>query len=166
MSLNLAQTKGAHDGKAYIALILYGTNDVGQDIAASTTKFNISEMIKDADDMGFIPVIGTLTPRSDRSVVGQNIQIMQAPAMAGRGPVTVVDHYANFISQGAPCGTSPLFTPESAINDICLHPNSTGYQAIAQGWFNGALSSLIDPDPAIEPDPLVIAPIISLLLDD
>lgn len=148
-----------HSGDAYYALIIYGTNDFNLSISASTTGFNIGQMIDKARSAGYEPIIGTLTPRDDQlsQVLSRNPNII---SNANAKNAFVVDHYSRFINE--PGGWTTLINTEISSqngNTIRLHPNDNGYFVIAENWFDSRLKDLIDLE-------VNIAPIIGLLLDD
>ena len=161
-----------YSGKAYYVLILYGANDFNGNIGASTTGFNIGLMIDKARQVCpvstptpvcYKPIIGTLTPRDIQleEVLSRNVKIKQ---VAGSKGAFVVDHYSKFIDY--PGGWEQLIDLEYSDFEetfIRLHPNDEGYRVIAQNWFDSRLVDLVSPDPV---DPTILAPIISLLLDE
>lgn len=159
---NISTTLSQHAAERYFILIQYGTNDQGYGISNKTTGDNIAAMIDIARARGVTPVVANLPPRSDESVSSRNTEILNAAASRG---LPIVDHNATF-------GPFPQYTNfmvfEPTFNDpntsIYLHPNAAGYDLIAKNWVEDALEALIEPIPL--PLPPVIAPIISLLLDD
>lgn len=156
---NLNSSLNDHTANNRYILILYGTNDFAFGLSPSTTGFNIRLMIDRARSLGFIPVIGTLTPRDDRNVSNYNSTIV-ANANARGAPV--VDHYSRFLQDGN--GGLDLLDLELFFNGnlIRLHPTDEGYDVIAQTWFDQYLSNeLVEVPPT-----LTVAPIIQLLLDD
>ncbi len=153
----LNATTSQHNGDIYYTLIIYGTNDFGHGIGSSTTGFNIGQMIDKARSAGYEPIIGTLTPRSDQSVIFRNSKI-NSNAIAKNA--FVVDHYTRFINE--PGGWETLIDAEISVlsgNSIRLHPNDAGYLVIAENWFDSRLKNIIELD-------VNIVSIISLLLDD
>ena len=159
ITANLNQTRNDHAGQEYLTLIMYGTNDPGSGISTATTKFNTIEMIRQARAAGYEPIIGTLTPRNDRDITGYNARIVSAANEEG---VFVVDHYARFIAQSG--GWTSLIEQEISVLTgklIRLHPNNHGYLVIAETWFDSRLRNIIDPEARN-----IIAPVISILLDD
>ncbi len=147
-----------HSADNHYIMILYGTNDFNFGLSPSTTGFNIQLMIDRARSIGFIPIIGTLTPRSDRNVSDYNAQIV-ANANARSAPV--VDHYTRFLQDGN--GGLDLLDLEffSGV-PIQLHPTDEGYDVIAQTWFDQYLENEIVEIPPKIP----LAPVIQLLLND
>lgn len=150
---NLSTTMNTHNGKDYYVLIMYGTNDNNSGIAASTTGFNVREMIRLARLEGFTPIASTIPPIAPNpgfSVASYNISIRSA-VNAQSAPL--VDNFSIFSGTG-----QTFFDLE---NGFFLHPNDAGYQLIAQNWFDSALQDLIEPNASG-----AIAAIISLLLSD
>lgn len=145
-------------GKAYYLLMLYGTNDVSFGIPPSALRVNTQVMIDRARARGWIPVLGSLLPRSGVSVVPANQQLRAAASSRG---VTFVDQYTNFQNKG---GLSLHDNEDFFLNRFLrLHPSRTGYEIVAQHWFDVALSRLVEP----LPEPIgYLPPINSLLLDE
>ena len=148
ISGNLASSRGQYPSDQYFVLIIYGTNDPNFGIPSGDTGFNTRVMIDSARGQGFEPIIGTLTPRTDFSVGSINNAI--AAAASARN-ATLVDIFTKFNNAG---GFSLLLDG--------LHPNSTGYNVIANIWFDEYLENAIEP---LKSD-VVLAPINLLLLDD
>ena len=144
ISSNLIQTKNEHVGDAYYVLILYGTNDPNWSIDASTTGFNIVQMIDKARSAGYVPVIGSVPPLGLSQTYNSRIR-----SAASTRSAPLVDIYAVFK------GNSGLFDPDG------VHPTNTGYQLIAQKWFDDYLDGAIEP--VLDP---IMAPIIMLLLGE
>lgn len=165
ISGNTAQTKTEHPGSQYIVLIIYGTNDYGQGISPSTTRFNIAQMITRARANGYTPIVGALTPRDDENVTSYNSQI-QLAAITANPAAQFVNHYAHFQTYPAN-GLSLLNTEFSNLKQtyVRLHPSNEGYLVIAEHWLNSALATLIEPQ-AIVVTPVVVTPVLMLLLDD
>jgi len=159
---NLSSTKATHAGKKYFVLIMYGTNDLGVGIGTSTTAFNIGLMIDAANLVQFEPIVGTLTPRSDFSVIPYNSTISST---ANSKSTFVVDHYNHFIDY-QPGGWKALIDVETDFQEnlIRLHPNDEGYMVIAQAWFDDRLAALIEED--FIPPPPITLPWLMLILDD
>jgi lysophospholipase L1-like esterase len=160
ISGNTAQTASEHAGSQYIILIMYGTNDFGQGIMPSTTRFNTAQMIIRARINGYNAVVGNLTPRDDEDVRPYNSQIELA-AITANPPATLVNHYSHY-STFPENGLSLLSTEFSNFKqrNIRLHPSNEGYTVIAQYWFDTVLAGLI------EQRALVLSPLMLLLLDD
>jgi len=158
ISENLTSTQNEHPGKAYLVLILYGTNDQSFGISTSTTGFNMRMMIQKAREVGYTPIIGTLLPRDDRDVSPYNAEIVAAANDEG---AFVVDHYSRFLLQAE--GWTTLLDQE-VLSDgsmVRLHPNNHGYLVIAETWFDKRLRDIIAAESNI-----VISPILNLLLDE
>jgi lysophospholipase L1-like esterase len=139
--------EGTTDGLARIDYILSGTNSKylllmeGTNDAANllmsiaTVDANLREMCRRAVAAGWTPVLATITPRSDwiwyvssyRARFDElNARIRQIAVDLG---LTLADAYAAFMAYPASSGgyTSLLFDG--------VHPNSTGYQVLAEAWF-------------------------------
>ncbi|GHA08648.1 hypothetical protein GCM10008090_18140 [Arenicella chitinivorans] len=158
ISSNLAQTKTDHVGKAYITLIIYGTNDFNSGISTSTTRFNLRQMIQSARALGYTPVLGTLTPRDDRDISPYNSAVNGAASDEG---VAVVDHFTRFVNQSG--GWRSILQQEVSTTTgklVRFHPTDEGYMIIAETWFDQYLRS------AIKPELSLITPILPLLLED
>ncbi len=156
ISADLGATRSAYSADNYYVLIMYGTNDFNAGLSESDTAFNTRLMIDRARSAGFIPVIGTLTPRIDRNLSSLNGQIV---ATANSRGAPVVDHFSRFNQDGNNGLT--LLDVENIFGGVLrLHPTSEGYDVIARTWFDQFLEDAIDPKPG------AIAPIINLILDD
>jgi len=151
----LSSTRQAFPADNYFVLILYGTNDFNAGLSPSSTQFNTLLMIDRARSLGFQPVIGTLTPRDDRNVTPYNTAIVAAANSRG---APIVDHFSRFLQDGNG-GLDLLDTEPIGSGTIRLHPSAEGYNVIAQTWFDQFLENVI------EPNRIVISPIINLLLD-
>ncbi len=155
---NLNSSLIDHSADNHYILILYGTNDFSFGLSPSTTAFNIQLMIDRARSVGFTPIIGTLTPRSDRNVSDYNAQVAATANLRG---APVVDHFTRFLQDGNG-GLDLLDLEFFGGNPIRLHPTDEGYDVIAQTWFDQYLENEI-----VEiPQTAVVAPIIQLLLDN
>jgi len=154
----LSVTRNAIPADQYFVLIMYGTNDFGRGIGTSTTAFNNQEMIRRARSVGYTPIVGTVTPRSDRNLAPLAGAIFNT-AVANNAPVA--NHFGVF-SQRPLIDLVELETSGLTGLPIRLHPRDVGYQLIAQTWFDQVLSGLIEP----VAEPVVVAPIIQLLLGD
>jgi lysophospholipase L1-like esterase len=161
ISSSLSDTRAQYAGSNYYVLILYGTNDTGHGLTSSDTAFNVRQMINKTRAAGanFIPVVANLLPRSDLDVRPQNSRIVSEAAVANTPLVRLFEAFVDY-----PNGYTRLLGEETSSRTgqrIRLHPNVTGYQLIAQTWFDEALKDLIEPDPTFNP-----AAVLMLLLDD
>lgn len=161
---NLDASRANNPADQFIVLIMYGTNDFGQGISTSTTAFNNNILVFLARNVGYLPIVGTVTPRSDRDI-GPLAAAITAEVTANNAQV--VDQFSFFNAR-------PLeqnFELEISLlsgQPIRLHPNDDGYRLLAQNWFDGALQNLIPvtfPPPPPAP-PVLIAPLLPLLLED
>lgn len=166
VSSNLLSAASTHTGSQYFVLILYGSNDLRFGIDANTTGFNVGQMIDIARQRGFVPVVGTILPRSDYNMTPYNNQIK---AVAQQKGAHLVDLYAVLAS--TPGGFSALYTSEydaRTNSTINLHPKIEGYELVAETWLRqhlsgaikgrglipiGAITLLLDDDPAPPPPP-------------
>lgn len=157
ISNNLGTTRTAYPDDRCFVLLNYGTNDFGFGLDASTTVFNTREMIRRIRSAGCTPIVGNLTPRSDRDLARLSRAV---GSIAASENALVVDHFSVF-SQKPLVYNFELERSSRTGEFLRLHPNEAGYQLLVSNWFNRALSGLIAP---IE-SPLVIVPILQLLLD-
>jgi lysophospholipase L1-like esterase len=117
-------------GSKYI-LIMEGTNDMTGGIPSETAAFNLEEMVKKCLDTGVFPLVATVIPRSD-SLWNQRVklptlelnQLIRQMILSYSLPL--VDQYDVFT--GYPEGYLALFSDGA-------HPNETGYQLMAEAWF-------------------------------
>lgn len=158
ISSTLASTRSVYPDDRCFVLLMYGTNDFGFGLGTSTTLFNTRQMIRQIRARGCVPIVGNLTPRSDRDLAPLSRAV---GSVAAAENAVVVDHFATFTVR-------PLvyfLELERSVRTgelLRLHPNEAGYRLIARNWFDRALSRLIVP---IELQP-VLVPIYQLLLDD
>lgn len=104
-------------------LIMEGTNDQWFGVSAQTTAFNLGVMIDKCRASGTIPVLGNLTP-ADRDT-GNQIPTIYNPAIANvaqQKSVILVDHYSAVVDRW------------HKLHYDSIHPNRTGYEALAQTW--------------------------------
>lgn len=162
MRSNLTTTRADVDGDRFFVLIMYGTNDFGNGIGASTTAFNNRVMINIAREEGYMPVVGNITPRSDRDILPLTAEVFNA-ALASNA--VAVDHFTAFSQRPL----DELLEQEISVISglpIRLHPNDTGYRIIAANWFSQALNVLIPRTDGTSSAPPIVAPIIQLILED
>jgi lysophospholipase L1-like esterase len=113
---------------AKYVLVLYGTNDAFIPAVSKVTyKSNMQAIITAIKNAGKVPYLGkvpfTLDPlRSDAAIQGYNAAIDELRNFNGI-PVVAPDFYAWFLSH------------QSQLADG-IHPNGTGYQSMANLWFN------------------------------
>lgn len=106
-------------------LIMEGTNDQWYGISATTTAFNLGEMVDKCRASGTIPLLGNLTP-ADRDT-GNQIPNLYNPAIADvaqQKNAILVDHYSAVVDRWDELAYDPV------------HPNREGYEEIARTWFN------------------------------
>ena len=141
---------------------MYGTNDIPSGLTSATSAFNIRQIINAvrAEGNNFIPIVATVTPRDDHAVEPLNSAI--ALMVQSDGTVLVNPYQACVDSPG---GFGSLLGEETSSvtgKRIKLHPNVSGYNLIAQTWFDQALAGLIEPDSSVFPT----AGALFLLLND
>jgi lysophospholipase L1-like esterase len=152
---DLAAIKSFYEADRYYVLILYGVNDYAYDIGPSTTRMNIEIIIDAAIANGVTPIVGTIPPCSCQSLqavqsVNANIAAAVASKQGEGKSVYLVDHYQN------------LAASWNSLSDLDgVHPTNTGYQIIAQEWFDDRLKNLLPVQRSV-----VIPAVISLLLGD
>lgn len=158
ISNSLGLSKSRHAGSQYIVLIMYGANDVDYGISSSDTGFNIRIMIDRAISQEYVPIVATLTPRTDEDVRSRNSAITSSVALRTEEGAKLVDMYRFFCAAaGNPdCPKAPF---ANLLVDT-VHPNDDGYTVIVETWFNEFLAG------AIEAQPVIITPILQLLLDE
>jgi lysophospholipase L1-like esterase len=117
-------------------LLMEGTNDASNlTVSLDTVDFNLREMCRRAIAAGWTPLLATITPRSDwvwdtvlyRSrIYDLNARIQKA---ADDLQITLVDAFTAFIDYPASQGGYPALLIDG------LHPNSLGYDLLAETWF-------------------------------
>ncbi len=142
-------------GKAYYALIMYGTNDFAFGIPASTTGFNNGLMIRSANANGYTALVSSIPPCDlcANNVVNINSSIsreVQRQIDSGADAHFVDNHS---VLRGG--WNTALSDPDG------VHPTDEGYKVIAQKWFDDKLEQLIKPELMH-----TLSPVISLLLDE
>ncbi len=118
-------------------LLMEGTNDIiFDDISMESTVFNLKEMVKKCLNMGVVPAIATIIPRSDDKwdnefyhdrIYDLNQKIM---ALAEEFPIPFVDQFnLFFLYPDEDGGWRTLLSDRN-------HPSEMGYQIMAEGWFS------------------------------
>ena len=148
--------------EADMILILLGANDPYDGISASTTKFNLSEMIDKSRDRGVTPVLGTITPNSSGNLLDLDPRTNDdynplIRTLAEEKKVPLAEHY-----EAMDQNWDLLYTSGDG-----LHLNDEpGNKKLAQNWHKAIMKYLTDPDPEPEPEPVIISPILHLLLNN
>jgi lysophospholipase L1-like esterase len=142
-------------------LLMEGTNDASNlAVSLDAVEFNLREMCRRAIAAGWTPLLATITPRSDwvwdsdlyRSrIYDLNARIREA---AEDLQVTLVDAFAAFMDYPASLGGYPVLLMDG------LHPNSLGYDLLAETWFEALKALKYDP-----PAP-PLAPVLETRLDE
>ncbi|MEA2115039.1 MAG: GDSL-type esterase/lipase family protein [Thermodesulfobacteriota bacterium] len=148
--------------EADMILILLGANDPYDGISASTTKYNLSEMIDKSRARGVVPVLGTITPNSsdealfDPALINKSYNPLIRD-LAEEKKVPLAEHY-----EAMDQNWDLLYTSGDG-----LHLNDEpGNKKLAQNWHKAIIKYLTDPDPEPEPEPVILSPILYLLLND
>jgi lysophospholipase L1-like esterase len=120
---------------AYV-LVLYGTNDWQDQTCQSKgpeacfTIEALGGIVDVVQKVGSLAVVGTLLPANPALNPGRNTWIDQTnakiKAFAQQRGILLADLNAEFRNAGVPL--SSLFADD-------IHPNDSGYQVLAQGWF-------------------------------
>lgn len=110
-------------------LILEGTNDIQANIARREIFSNLEKMVSKAQAYGSIPVLGTLPPRRDcyyMSDWSEDLNEGFIRPYAEQNNVLLADHWKFFKEQ-----------PDwrDYIDENGQHPNSAGYDLMAECWF-------------------------------
>ena len=115
-------------------LILEGVNDINVQSSSSTIVNNLDVIIKKVKGSGAIPLISTITPATKKGVSITRIKTVNEGiiALAEREEIVLVDNYTAFRD-------SEDFT--LLLSDDELHPNSLGYDLMAQTWYEGLLEA-------------------------
>ncbi len=119
-----------NQGAKYI-LLLEGTNDLLHGASGLDVKFNLGEMIRKSRDKGVEPLLATITPDPNPEHSYKNIPLMNdyIRALAAEKDVVLVD----LNSAMAPYWDT-YTNPRACYNDL-LHPNPTGFDAMAAVWY-------------------------------
>jgi lysophospholipase L1-like esterase len=142
-------------------LIGWGTNDWNSCGAPTTcpTVENLRTIVRSVKAANSLPCVATLIPANvadNRTPASRNEWIAETNemirAMALEEGAFVVDQYAAFMGLGNP----------SSLFDDHVHPNSQGYQLMAETWFNALTRPRsLNPSAAyIRADALPMSPLI------
>jgi len=118
-------TLGKHNAK-YI-LILEGTNDIIFGISPESTIYNLGVMIDTSRSYDTIPILSTLTPDTKPGNPEKNIPTVYNPKivdLSAEKGITLCDQYNQTVSNW------------SSLTYDGIHPNDSGYQVMAQTWYN------------------------------
>ena len=119
------------DGPDYV-LILEGINDVSIQISSTAIVNNLEVMINLVKGSGAVPLLSTLLPTDKAGFSITRIKTVNEGirSLADRKEIVLVDNYAAFRDDED-------FT--LLLSDDDLHPNSLGYNLMAEMWFEGLL---------------------------
>lgn len=121
---------------ALYLLLMEGTNDVSTlDYSIDSIIFNLSQILNACLTRGGFPLISTIIPRArDRwtpSAKARTTELnRKIGTLAAELRVIIVHNYAAFIDFPDEAGGH-----EALISSDNLHPNDTGYQVMAETWF-------------------------------
>jgi len=144
-------------------LILFGTNDISQQIPPGETIETLRQMVDAARTVGSIPLLGSVIPRAAHDQDSDNHDALVLNGMIGdlawsTAGTGLADHFTVFLDNPcAPldCGPDdPEYYVEDDPYDLCcyysdaLHPSQQGYELIGQSWFDALVTRGSDPPPA------------------
>ena len=117
-----------NSGAGY-TLIMEGTNDYWYGISHQTTVTNLGIMIDKSRQYSIEPIVATITPDTQANGAGKNIPSLNSliRAKASQKGAQLADQYNACVGNWGDLASPP--------GDY-LHPNNSGYQVIAQTWFN------------------------------
>ncbi|MDH3346544.1 MAG: GDSL-type esterase/lipase family protein [Desulfobulbaceae bacterium] len=110
-----------------LVLLLEGINDRAFGISLETTKFNLSEMINKCRARNATPLISNLLPDTSPQGWKKQVSTTYNPminSLAQEKGISLVDQY------------SPLAPNWDSLTVDGMHPNDSGYQIMAQTWYN------------------------------
>ena len=113
-------------------LILEGVNNINQ-TSLSSVIWDLESMIKSVKAAGAIPLIASLTPTTgphEAKMPGVEALNPMIRNLAAREEIVFVDQYSAFLR-------TEDFT--ALLDTDGLHPNSEGYQLMAETWYEGLL---------------------------
>jgi lysophospholipase L1-like esterase len=105
-------------------VIMEGANDVKAGISSSTTTFNLNNMVQQVVAAGATPILSTITPNTSSAGYQPENYNPGIIELAQNNGITLVDTYSNVVSNW------------SNLNIDGVHPNETGSQTIAQGFYS------------------------------
>lgn len=118
--------------EAEYILIMEGTNDLFHGSTWQNVLFNLDVMIDKSRAQGLEPLLATLTPDPEHEY--KNIPLMNEKireyAASKEPPVTLVDQY-----KAVEPKWDEYTNPRGCYGDL-LHPNLSGFQAIAATWYD------------------------------
>ena len=104
-------------------VIMEGANDVMSGISSATTVFNLNNMLEQTLAAGAVPILSTITPNISNSGYQPENYNPGIINLAQGGNTSLVDSYANVVSDW------------SNLNVDGIHPNESGSVQIAQGFY-------------------------------
>ena len=123
-------------GEAQFILLLFGSNDLYQGISVSTTKFNIGQLVERSKSAEVEPIIGTITPNTDKHAPFKKSDIEQfynpeIRQLALEKEVVLADHFNSMLALWDEIWTS----------GDGLHLSREGNEKMAETWYNSILNS-------------------------
>jgi lysophospholipase L1-like esterase len=117
-----------------VLLLMEGTNDITRGIPIEATRFNLNEMARRAEARGLTVVQATVLPRPPSAKVDPlNVLTLELNQnirdMAGRRGRDLADVFEVYLMR--PDRLSLYYTAHDPVG----HPNATGYELIAQTFF-------------------------------
>lgn len=114
-------------------LLMEGTNDIGQRLSPETIRFNLEQIGQRATQRGVRVTLGTIVPRLPSANFDGRNRVTRRLAQEVRGLAHghswgLADPFEVFIT------TPNVFNRFYAGNGDNLHPNATGYDALALTW--------------------------------
>ncbi|WP_339135977.1 MAG: CFI-box-CTERM domain-containing protein [Candidatus Electrothrix sp. GW3-4] len=110
-------------------LIMEGANDVMEAISPETTVFNLNNMLEQAVAAGAVPILSTIPPNISKTGYQPENYNPGIINLAQSGNTTLVDTYANVVSDW------------SSLTVDGIHPNEDGSVKIAQGFYSQLVNS-------------------------
>lgn len=149
LDLVLALSQGAD-----VLLLMEGTNDISVGISQETTLFNLNAMASKATAQGLETVHATMIPRLpnakvDRQNVLNQELVQEIRILAGTRQRRLVDNFEMFSEEED--RFARLYTDNP--NDPVGHPNSAGYELMAQTF-----ADVLTDDDTVPPVPGLLRP--------
>ena len=123
--------------QAQTIFLMEGTNDVKDpDISIDTAAFNLSKMTERCLDLGMIPFLATITPYHPWNLLTQARvrELNQKIESEAADPnIYLVDQFSSFMNHP---NTWPALLSDNT------HPNETGYQLMAEFWYDALADTL------------------------
>ena len=131
---------------ALYLLLMEGTNDVTKtEYSMNTTAFNLKQIVQKSLDYGVFPLISTIIPRARNRWTATAQQRTfdlnsQIKTLAQDLHILLVENFTAFYNYPEEQGGYA-----SLISTDNLHPNNTGYQVMAETWYEKISSAPFPP---------------------